>query len=108
MQYEQSMERHGALWLDRSQTVSISELVELSGLNEIEVCELVEFGVLAPINPEEIQWSFTADCAVIVRKAGRLRDELELDTHAMALALMLLEQIRGLEAELSLLRAQRS
>ena len=106
MQNEPQVEPHGALWLDRSQTVSIAELVDLSGLSEREVCELVEFGVLAPINPQEIQWTFSADCAVVVRKAGRLRDDLELDAHAMALALALLEQIRGLEAELSRLRAQ--
>ena len=99
-------ETYHALWLDRSQLVSISDLVDLSGLTESEVQELVEFGALVPVNFEDIPWSFSADCVVTVRKASRLRDDLELDAHAVALALTLLEQIRTLEAELARLRAQ--
>ena len=101
------MQVNDILWLDRSQRVSISELVDLSGLTEGEVRELVEFGALVPTNPQELAWTFGADCVVTVRKAGRLRADLELDTHALALALTLLEQIQTLEAELSQLRAQR-
>lgn len=99
-------ETYHALWLDRSQLVSISDLVDLSGLTESEVQELVEFGALVPVNSEDIPWRFSADCVVTVRKASRLRDDLELDAHAVALALTLLEQIRTLEAELARLRAQ--
>lgn len=99
-------ETYHALWLDRSQLVSISDLVDLSGLTESEVQELVEFGALVPVNSEDIPWRFSADSVVTVRKASRLRDDLELDAHAVALALTLLEQIRTLEAELARLRAQ--
>ena len=95
------------LWLDHSQRVSINDLVELSGLNEADVHELVEFGALVPLNVDEIPWRFSADCVVTVRKASRLKNDLELDSHALALALGLLEQIRSLETELTQLRAQR-
>jgi chaperone modulatory protein CbpM len=95
------------LWLHRSQPVSIGDLVALSGFSEIEVHELVEYGALAPLNAQEIPWMFSANSLVTVRKASRLRDDLELDEHALALALVLLEQIQILEAELSQLRAQR-
>ena len=98
-------ETYHALWLDRSQLVSLDDLVILSGLTESEVHELVEFGALVPVNAEENPWSFSADCVVTVRKASRLRDDLELDAHAVVLALTLLEQIRALEAELAQLRA---
>ena len=101
-------ETYHALWLDRSQLVSLNDLADLSGLTESEVHELVEFGALVPVNSEEIPWNFSADCVVTVRKASRLRDELELDSHAVVLALTLLEQIRTLEAELAQLRAQQS
>ena len=94
------------LWLDRSQRVSIDELIDLSGLTENEIHELVEFGALAPLNAEEIPLTFSADCVVTVRKVSRLRDDLELDSHALVLALTLLEQIRALEAELAQLRAR--
>lgn len=94
-----------ALWLDHSQRVSISDLVDLSGLSESEVHELVDSGALVPVNAA-IPWSFSAQCVVTVRTASRLRNELELDSHALVLALTLLEQIHALETELAQLRAQ--
>ena len=94
-----------ALWLDHSQSVSISDLVDLSGLSENEINELVDSGALAPVNAT-IPWSFSAACVVTVRTASRLRNELELDSHALVLALTLLQQIRALETELVQLRAQ--
>lgn len=100
------IESHNVLWLDATQPVSISDLVALSGLIEAEVCELVFSGALVPSNYPEVPWIFSADCVVTVRKASRLRDDLELDSHALALTLQLLEQVRSLEAELSKLRAQ--
>ena len=102
------VETHDSLWLDRSQVVSIHELVNVSGLSEEDVYELVDGGALVPINADAGAWTFSADCVVTVRKASRLRDDLELDPHAMVLTLTLLEQIRSLESELSQLRAQRS
>ena len=99
-------ETYNVLWLDRSTHVSINDLVDLSGLTETEVHELVEFGALVPLNIDEIPWRFSGDCVVTVRKASRLRDDLELDSHALALALGLLEQIQSLEVELAQLRAR--
>lgn len=101
-------ETHHTIWLDSSQLVSISDLVDLSGLTEREVHELVEFGALVPLDAEEIPWRFSADCVVTVRKASRLRDDLELDSHAVVLALTLLDRIRALEAQLVQARAQQS
>ena len=102
------IESHNVLWLDATQPVSVHDLVELSGLVEEEVCELVFAGALVPSNYPQVPWSFSGDCVVTVRKASRLRDDLELDGHALALTLRLLEQVRALEAELSKLRAQQS
>lgn len=95
-----------ALWLHRSQLVSVGELVELSGLNEGEIRELVDMGALVPIDAQQVPWSFGAECVQTVRRACRLRIDLELDTHAVALALDLLAQIDKLESELSQLRAR--
>lgn len=100
------IETHNVFWLDRSQSVSIDDLVELSGLSENDVRELVDAGALVPMNPQENVWIFSADCVVTVRKASRLRDELELDAHALVVTLSLLAQIQTLEAEVSQLRAQ--
>lgn len=88
-------------WLTQWQRLSIGELSMFSGLPEAELVELVDYGVLVPTNPQEPQWAFGADCLLRVRKARRMRDELELDTHAMALAIMLLDRIEELEARLA-------
>lgn len=95
-----------ALWLDHSRCVTLGVLADSSGLSEVEVSELVELGVLAPADPAVQPWSFSAECVVTVRTATRLRSELELDPHALALALSLLARIGLLERELAGLRAQ--
>lgn len=101
-------ELQNVLWLDHTQCVSVQDLVDLSGLVETEVCELVCAGALVPDDYRDLPWTFSGACVVTVRKACRLRDELELDDHALALTLSLLEQVRALEAELSKLRAQQA
>ena len=94
------------LWLSQAETVSITELAGLSGLTEAEVRDLVDYGALAPTNAEDGQWIFSANCVVTLRRACRLRSDLELDLHALALTLTLIEQINQLEAEVVQLRAQ--
>jgi chaperone modulatory protein CbpM len=95
---------HDVLWLDRWRRLSISELALFSGLTEAELHELVDYGALTPAN-REVDWAFSADCVYRVRKACRLRDDLELDTQAMALALMLFDRIDDLEAQVAALKA---
>ena len=101
-------ETYDVLWLDRALRISLADLTTLSGVSAMEVHELVELGALAPINHNDLPWAFHADCVVTLRKASRLREDLELDAHAVALALTLMEQIRRLEGELAQLRARQS
>ena len=95
-----------AMWLDQWQRLSIGELAIFSGLPELDLRELMDYGVLAPANPEGPAWAFSADCVSTIRKAARLRDDLELDNQAMALAIMLLDRIDELEARLAESRAR--
>jgi chaperone modulatory protein CbpM len=92
------------MWLDRHEVVTIADLSAHSGFTEDEVRELVDYGALAPVDAE--QWTFTAECMVILRKASRLKGDFELDTHALALTLTLLERIGALETQLAELRAR--
>ncbi|HEX4984750.1 MAG TPA: chaperone modulator CbpM [Burkholderiales bacterium] len=99
-----------AQWLHEQADVSFEELVRLSGLAPDLLLELVEFGALTPSNPaaaaQSAQWRFTAECAVAVRRVGRLREDFELDTAALSLALNLVERIQILESEVQSLRSQ--
>ena len=99
-------ERAEILWLDEHHEVSFSELAESSGLSEAELRDLVEYGALVPTNLQSVQWTFSGDCVFAVRTARRLRNDLELDPHALALTLKFIVRIRELEAQLRDLRAQ--
>lgn len=99
-------ERAEALWLDEHQEISFSELADSSGLSDEELRELVDFGALVPTDLRSVQWTFSGDCVIAVRTACRLRNDFELDPHALALTLKFIVRIRELEAQLRDLRAQ--
>jgi len=95
-----------ATWLHEHYEFSLEELCELSGLTEAELRELVDHGVIAPVEPGARAWTFRADRLVVARSARRLRKDLDLDPHGVALVVALLERVRDLEAELRDLRAR--
>ena len=95
-----------AIWLHEEHELLLEELCELSGLSETELRELVDYGVLAPINPGARHWVFGADRLVVARSARRLRQDFDLDPHAVALVVTMLERVRDLEEELRDLRAR--
>jgi len=96
------------LWLEEHRELSLTELAELSGLPEAELHELAETGAIAPVNPDAdaATQTFSAEAIVAARTASRLRNDFELDTQGLAVALALLDRVRALEAELRDIRAQ--
>jgi len=95
-----------AVWLNASDICSLEHIVEVSGLGHEDVLDLIATGVLRPSNDDPSNYFFHTDCVVLARKARRLRDDFELDSHGLALAMRLLDRIDGLEAELQALRAR--
>ena len=95
-----------AMWLHEEHEFLLEELCELSGLSETELRELVDYGVLTPVDSHAQHWAFGADRLVVARSARRLREAFELDPHGVALVLTLLERVHDLEAELRDLRAK--
>jgi len=95
-----------AMWLHERHELLLEELCELSGLSETELRELVDYGVLAPIDSGARHWSFGADRLVLARSARRLRKDFDLDPHGVALVVTLLERVHDLEAQLRDLRAK--
>jgi len=93
------------LWLDEHRVVTLRELIEVSGLGEAELLELVHTGALQ-VREASGGFSFSARMITVARTASRLRDDLELDTRALSVALKLLERVRDLETEIARLRAQ--
>ncbi|HKT31851.1 MAG TPA: chaperone modulator CbpM [Gammaproteobacteria bacterium] len=84
-------------WLNARQELPLREFVRRSGLTETDLRYLVEFDVLAPLDPQAPAWSFGADCLPLARTAARLHRDLELDGSGLAVALTLIKRIQELE-----------
>jgi chaperone modulatory protein CbpM len=94
------------VWLDEHRLVSLAELLDASGLTEHELLELVHDGVIPAQHTSAAGYTFSARIVTVARTATRLRDDFELDTHGLGVALKLLERVADLESEISRLRAQ--
>lgn len=94
-------------WLDAGQELTLPALVQISGLQETELHELVDCGVITPMDTGAMSLSFPADQVVLARAACRLRNDFDLDTPGLIVALTLIERVRDLEQRLQQLDAQR-
>jgi chaperone modulatory protein CbpM len=86
--------------LEESEEVTLADLTRSCRVHAEWVLELVEEGVLEPIQPGGPQWRFAATSVVRVRKAQRLQRDLGVNLPGIALALELLDRIDALEARL--------
>jgi chaperone modulatory protein CbpM len=103
-----SVEWVHAVYLADEGAVSLERLIEMSGLSESELRDLVECGALAPFDPRAEAWTFSAECIVTARTAHRLRDEFALDdVHSLAVLVRFVQRIEALEREIAALRAGR-
>ena len=99
-----SMENE-ALWLDENRVVGLGELVEISGLTREELIELVQGGAIPVREVHGTDYTFSAQRDQ--RGTHRLPAARRTRTrHAgLAVALRLLDRVRGLEEEIARLRA---
>ena len=81
-------------------TFTITEFCLYTGVSEEELHEIVGLGVIEPHEDE----TFDDHALTVMRRAVRLRQELELDWPGIAVALTLLEENAQLRQENRLLR----
>ena len=93
-------ESQSVLLLDEAHEITLAELTRSCRVQTEWVMELVEEGVLEPLQPGGPQWRFSATSVVRVQKARRLQRDLGVNLPGIALALQLLERIDALEARL--------
>lgn len=99
------------MWLDATQTVTISELSRCCGLSTLELDELVEYNALPPLPPEPSQSPlmferlFSAEWVVPLREVGKMRQDYDLDLFTVAMLLSHLSRIDKLERKVRSLEA---
>jgi len=94
------------LWLDEHNTITLSELAELSGMSPDGINDLIDYGVIIPVEEDRAQATFHAHYVITAKTAHRLRNDFELDARGVALAMTLIERVQELEAQLRALSAK--
>ena len=93
------------MWFEDHQ-LSLQELAELSGLPTALLAELIDAGGIEPLDAHATPPRFGARALSAARQARRLREDFELDSSALLLALGLCERVRELESRLRELQAK--
>lgn len=94
------------VWMNDHDVCSARNLVEVSGLSDEELDELVDVGVIAPVDNTVLVKYFHLRHVVTANTARRLRDDFDLDLHGMALAMTLVRRIDELREELVAAKAR--
>lgn len=84
--------------------LNIDELCQSAELPIEYLFEIVEHGILQPSGQTPADWLFDAAALAVVKRALRLRRDLDLEWAGVALALELLAELEQLRAENSRLR----
>ena len=88
--------------------MNVVEFCQCAVLPQAWLVEIVEEGILQPSGASPEQWLFDAQALTIARRALRLRQDLELEWAAIALALQLLDELEQLREENIQLRSRLS
>jgi chaperone modulatory protein CbpM len=100
------------MWLDATETVTISELSRCSGLSMLELEELVDYNALAPLPPAPAQSPlmlerlFSAEWVAPLREVGKMRQDYDLDLFSVAMLLNHLNRIEQLQRQVRSLQAR--
>ena len=82
--------------LDETLTLTLREVCEVCGVEEVRVVEMVREGIAEPLDPEAGSWTFSGVAVTRIRTAWRLQQDLHVNLAGAALALDLLEEIERL------------
>lgn len=94
------------IWLDTSETVTMTELSQYCGLSRAELDELVDYCALQPVENAVEEPVFSAGWVEPLRAAGKLRVDFDLDLFTVAILLGNLNRIESLERQVRSLQAR--
>lgn len=85
---------------DEQRRVTLKELSGLCGVQSSLIVELVDEGVLEPVDVHATRWSFSGTSVRRVQIATRLQRDLDVNMPGIALALDLMEELEELRRRL--------
>jgi len=85
-------------------SISFEELCQVEGVEGELIIEIVEYGIVIPINKNSDQtryeqWLFDTGAIPWIKKALRLRQDLEIDWVAIAMVIKLMQKKEVLQKE---------
>jgi chaperone modulatory protein CbpM len=91
------------LLLDSESSLTLGELSRCCGVHAEFIVELVQEGIIDPLDRDPASWRFTGLSLLRVNRALRLRRDLGINLAGIALAFELMDEIEQLRARLNLL-----
>lgn len=92
--------------IDNKTTVTIVEICQHYHIEKTLVFEMIEHGIIEPINSASDEMLLDVFAQKRLRSALRLREDLEINLPGIALALELLDELESAHNELTVLRKQ--
>ena len=83
----------------KSELISFTQIIELTGVHPSRLCELIDFGFLSPATTHEGALLFRSRDVYRLRKLERLARDFELPLHGVGIIVELLERIDCLETK---------
>lgn len=88
-----------ALTLHEHVSLTLTELATATGVRREMLVEMVEHAILTPSGEDPGDWQFPGPTPLRVRRALRLRNDLELNWPGVALAVALLDELETLRVQ---------
>lgn len=82
--------------LDETTELTLRDLCDSCNLHAERILELVSYGVIEPLDKDEVHWRFTGISLVRVKKAQRLERDLGINLSGIALAIDLIDEVERL------------
>lgn len=85
------------------ESFKLTDIVTLCHVEEMQIIELVEYGILEPTGEAQQNWEFSAKNLARAQKAFRLQKDLEINLAGIAMILELLDELTLLRQKIQLL-----
>ena len=86
--------------LETREQLTLSELCQACGVQVDWITELVDEGILEPIEANVEEWRFSSVSIVRVKKVYRLQQDLGVNIPGIALALDLMDEVEELRKQI--------